>query len=181
MERGLEFTIAGHHLEDALTGDRDPGQAAVETLARAVGLAATGSFRVTSPGGNVDSLPRLGRGDDRGRRPQRPRGLVGEADGLGRGHPRLMATTDPLLIDFDAFRAEQQARPLIIRVGGTEYALPSSPPAAVALDGIRLARRGARDDPRGRDRRARRGPVRHARCSTSSSASTGSRSPSSRR
>ena len=42
MERGLEFTIAGHHLEDALTGDRDPGQAAVETLARAVGLAATG-------------------------------------------------------------------------------------------------------------------------------------------
>jgi hypothetical protein len=56
MERGLEFTIAGHHLEDALTGDRDPGQVAVETLARAVGLAALGSFRVTSPGGNVDSF-----------------------------------------------------------------------------------------------------------------------------
>ena len=56
MERGLEFTIAGHHLEDALTGDRDPGQAAVETLARAVGLAAMGRFRVTSPGGNVDSF-----------------------------------------------------------------------------------------------------------------------------
>ena len=54
-----------------------------------------------------------------------------------------MATTDPLLIDFDAFRAEQQARPLIIRVGGQEYALPSSPPASVALDGIRLARSGA--------------------------------------
>ena len=54
-----------------------------------------------------------------------------------------MATTDPLLIDFDAFRAEQQSRPLIIRVGGTEYALPSSPPASVALDGIRLARSGA--------------------------------------
>ena len=54
-----------------------------------------------------------------------------------------MTTSDPLLIDFDAFRAEQQARPLIIRVGGTDYALPSSPPAAVALDGIRLSRSGA--------------------------------------
>jgi hypothetical protein len=54
-----------------------------------------------------------------------------------------MTTTDPLLIDFDAFRAEQQARPLIIRVGGQDYALPSSPPASVALDGIRLARSGA--------------------------------------
>ena len=54
-----------------------------------------------------------------------------------------MATSDPLLLDFDAFRAEQQARPLLIRVGGTEYALPSSPPAVVALDGIRLSRSGA--------------------------------------
>lgn len=56
MERGLEFTISGHHHEDALTGDRDAGQLEVELLARAVGLAATGSFRVTSPGGNVDSF-----------------------------------------------------------------------------------------------------------------------------
>lgn len=54
-----------------------------------------------------------------------------------------MATTDPLFIDFDAYRAEQQARPLIIRIGGQDYALPSSPPASVALDGIRLARSGA--------------------------------------
>jgi hypothetical protein len=54
-----------------------------------------------------------------------------------------MATPDPLLIDFDAFRAEQQNRPLLIRIGGTEYALPSSPPASVALDGIRLSRSGA--------------------------------------
>ena len=54
-----------------------------------------------------------------------------------------MTTTDPLLIDFDAFRAEQQARPLIIRIGGQDYALPSSPPASVALDGIRLSRSGA--------------------------------------
>lgn len=55
----------------------------------------------------------------------------------------MMATPDPLLIDFDAFRAEQQGRPLIIRIGGQDYALPSSPPAAVALDGIRLTRSGA--------------------------------------
>ena len=54
-----------------------------------------------------------------------------------------MATPDPLLIDFDAFRAEQQARPLIIRIGGQDYALPSSPPASVALEGIRLSRSGA--------------------------------------
>lgn len=54
-----------------------------------------------------------------------------------------MGTPDPLLIDFDAFRAEQQSRPLVIRVGGQDYALPSSPPASVALDGIRLSRSGA--------------------------------------
>jgi hypothetical protein len=54
-----------------------------------------------------------------------------------------MTTTEPLLIDFDAYRAEQQARPLIIRIGGQDYALPSSPPASVALDGIRLSRSGA--------------------------------------
>ena len=54
-----------------------------------------------------------------------------------------MGPPDPLLIDFDAFRAEQRSRPLVIRVGGTEYALPSSPPASVALDGIRLSRSGA--------------------------------------
>jgi hypothetical protein len=58
-----------------------------------------------------------------------------------------MTTTDPLLIDFDAFRAEQQERPLIIRIGGQDYALPSSPPASVALDGIRLARSGAASVP----------------------------------
>ena len=37
-------------------GIATPGQAAVEVLAQAVGLAALGSFRVTSPGGNVDSF-----------------------------------------------------------------------------------------------------------------------------
>ena len=50
-----------------------------------------------------------------------------------------MATTDPLLIDFDAFRAEQQARPLIIRIGGQDYALP------VESAGVGRARR---DPPR---------------------------------
>lgn len=54
-----------------------------------------------------------------------------------------MTTTDPLLIDFDAYRAEQQGRPLIIRIGGQDYSLPPSPPASVALDGIRLSRSGA--------------------------------------
>ena len=58
-----------------------------------------------------------------------------------------MSTTDPLLIDFDAYRAEQQGRPLIIRIGGQDYALPSSPPASVALDGIRLSRSGATSVP----------------------------------
>ncbi len=58
-----------------------------------------------------------------------------------------MTTPDPLLIDFDAYRAEQQSRPLIIRVGGADYALPSSPPASVALDGIRLSRSGATSVP----------------------------------
>jgi hypothetical protein len=56
MERGLAFTISGRHLEDAATGERDAGQAAVEALARRVGLNSNGSFKVTSPGGNVDSF-----------------------------------------------------------------------------------------------------------------------------
>ena len=80
-----------------------------------------------------------------------------------------MATPDPLLIDFDAFRAEQQARPLIIRVGGQDYALPSSPPASVALDGIRLA--AQRRDDRARRTRWPASPraCSARRCSTSSS------------
>lgn len=52
MERGDAWTIAGRHLEDAATGDRDPGQAAVETLAKSVGLSSMGTFQITSPGGN---------------------------------------------------------------------------------------------------------------------------------
>lgn len=41
------------------------------------------------------------------------------------------------VIDFDAFRAEQKAEPLVLRVGGNEYTLPSSLPATLALDIIR--------------------------------------------
>lgn len=40
-------------------------------------------------------------------------------------------------IDFDAFRAEQRAEPLVVKVGGQDYNLPASPPADVAFDLIR--------------------------------------------
>lgn len=52
-ERGDSWTLAGFALEDVTTGDRDAGQSAVETLARAVGLSSLGQFRITSPGGNT--------------------------------------------------------------------------------------------------------------------------------
>lgn len=51
--RGLQITLDGFRMEDESGGDRDPGQAAVETLAEAKGTASLGSFRVTSPGGEV--------------------------------------------------------------------------------------------------------------------------------
>ncbi len=41
------------------------------------------------------------------------------------------------VIDFDAFRAEQNAEPLILKIGGHEYELPASIPATLALDIIR--------------------------------------------
>lgn len=52
-ERGDAWSLAGYTLEDVSTGDRDAGQAAVETLAQAVGLTSLGQFRITSPGGNT--------------------------------------------------------------------------------------------------------------------------------
>lgn len=52
-ERGETWTLAGFSLEDVTTGDRDPGQQAVEALALTVGLASLGNFRITSPGGNT--------------------------------------------------------------------------------------------------------------------------------
>jgi len=41
-------------------------------------------------------------------------------------------------VDFDAFRAEQKGVPLRFKIGGDVYDLPSSLPAAVAIDVIRL-------------------------------------------
>lgn len=52
-ERGDSWALAGFSLEDVSTGDRDPGQAAVEVLGRAIGPASLGQFRLTSPGGNT--------------------------------------------------------------------------------------------------------------------------------
>lgn len=42
------------------------------------------------------------------------------------------------VIDFDAFRAEQKQEPVSLKLGGKEYALPASLPAALALDLIRM-------------------------------------------
>lgn len=41
------------------------------------------------------------------------------------------------VIDFDAFRAEQAAEPVELRINGHTYALPASIPASLALDIIR--------------------------------------------
>jgi hypothetical protein len=51
--RGLTWTLAGYTLEDVETGERDPGQVAVEDLGKLVGPAGLEYFKVTSPGGNV--------------------------------------------------------------------------------------------------------------------------------
>lgn len=42
------------------------------------------------------------------------------------------------VIDFDAFRAEQQAEPITLRIGGKDYELASSLPASLALDIVRM-------------------------------------------
>lgn len=42
------------------------------------------------------------------------------------------------VIDFDAFRAEQQEEPKVFKIGGENYPLPPSLPAALAVDIIRL-------------------------------------------
>ena len=52
MSRGASSKIEGFFLEDS-TKARDPGQAAVETFAEAVGAASVGDFRFTSPNGKV--------------------------------------------------------------------------------------------------------------------------------
>ncbi len=42
------------------------------------------------------------------------------------------------VIDFDAFRAEQIAEPLELHIGQNVYNLPTSLPAALALDIVRM-------------------------------------------
>jgi hypothetical protein len=56
MERGMAFSITGWRLEDVNTGDRDPGQAAIEELAELIGPEANGHFRIKSPGGLIDTF-----------------------------------------------------------------------------------------------------------------------------
>ena|SRR5690606_16335037 len=51
--RGLQFACEGFHLEDPATGERDPGQEAVEALADAIDADSLGSFQLESPGGNI--------------------------------------------------------------------------------------------------------------------------------
>jgi hypothetical protein len=42
------------------------------------------------------------------------------------------------VIDFDAYRAEQKKEPVELKIGGKTYELPSSLPASLALDMVRL-------------------------------------------
>ncbi len=51
--RGYELTLEGLLLEDPDTGERDPGQKAVEELASKIGPASIGNFRMTYPSGKV--------------------------------------------------------------------------------------------------------------------------------
>jgi len=58
---------------------------------------------------------------------------------------RPMSNNNAKVIDFDAWRAERQARegedtrpPIMFRIGGKEYPLPPEPPASIVLDVVRL-------------------------------------------
>lgn len=46
--------------------------------------------------------------------------------------------TAPDRLDFDAFRRERSGKPKVVALGGVEYMLPASLPAATALDIIAL-------------------------------------------
>jgi hypothetical protein len=52
VSRGQTITLEGYFLEDA-SKVRDPGQQAVETLAKAVGTASLDTLKITSPGGKT--------------------------------------------------------------------------------------------------------------------------------
>ncbi len=50
-----------------------------------------------------------------------------------------MATKAPVrVVDFDAFRAEQEKNPVFFKIGGEKYQLPDTLPASVAIGLIRL-------------------------------------------
>jgi hypothetical protein len=51
--RANSMSMEGYHLEDPVTGDRDPGQEAVEALAEKVGAGSLAIFKRVSPGGNI--------------------------------------------------------------------------------------------------------------------------------
>lgn len=53
VERSKSLTLEGKYLEDPDTGDRDPGQEAVEDLGEKIGYDSLGQFRLTSPGGKI--------------------------------------------------------------------------------------------------------------------------------
>jgi hypothetical protein len=52
--RGLEQTLSGHLLEDPDNGDRDPGQEAVEALAKLKGHESLKQLKTVSKGGTVN-------------------------------------------------------------------------------------------------------------------------------
>lgn len=52
-ERSMSMTLEGMFLEDVSDKSRDPGQAAVEVLGKAVGSASVGAFVYTTPGGTT--------------------------------------------------------------------------------------------------------------------------------
>lgn len=56
MQRGQSFTIEGFYGENPADGVRDAGQAAVEALADATGIASLKQVRVTSPGGTTKTF-----------------------------------------------------------------------------------------------------------------------------
>lgn len=56
MGTGDSFTLEGFRKADVSNGARDAGQAACETLARAVGIESRGAFRFTSPDGEVKTF-----------------------------------------------------------------------------------------------------------------------------
>lgn len=53
VQQGMEITIDGYYLVDESTGDRDPGQAAMDAIGRLTGQEAFADFRLTCAGGST--------------------------------------------------------------------------------------------------------------------------------